>query len=61
MESLIGVLMRRDGLSEAQAKEQIQEARDRVREYLDEGELDMAHDICAEMWGLEPDYLLEII
>ncbi len=59
MESLKQVLMRRDGLSEVEAKEQIAEARQELRKRLDQGET--PYDLCEEMFGLEPDYLEELL
>lgn len=61
METLKQVLMRRDGLTEAQADEAIAEAKAALQEYLDEGETILAYDICEEFFGLEPDYLDDLM
>lgn len=61
MQTLKQVLMERDNLSEAEAEAQIQEAREAFQEYLDNGNTLSAMDICEEMFGLEPDYLDDLI
>lgn len=61
METLKQVLMRRDDLTGAEADEAIAGAKAVLQEYLDEGDFASAHDICEEMFGLEPDYLDELI
>ena len=61
MESLQQVLMRRDNLTAAEAIEQIQEARDILNSYLADEEYESAHNICEEMFGLEPDYLDDLL
>ena len=59
MKSLKEVLMERDGMSETEAEELIQEAREDMMERLADGE--MPHDICEEWFGLEPDYIMDLI
>ena len=51
--------MRRDGLSEEEAQDQINECRIDLFSRLEEG--DMPFDIMEEHFGLEPDYLEELI
>lgn len=55
-ESLLQVLMRRDNLSKQDALEAIEEARNRV---LMDG--DDPEEVLAEEFGLEPDYLFDLI
>ena len=55
METLLEVLMRRDGLSLAEADEQIQVARDEVLEGRD------PEEVLEEMFGLEPDYVFDLL
>lgn len=55
------ILMERDGVTEAEAIEQIEEAIETFNEYLESGDTESAHDICQECFGLEPDYLFEIM
>jgi ribosomal protein S7 len=59
VDSLVNVLMKRDGLSKEEAEQQIEEAREILFERLDEGE--MPFDICEEFFGLEPDYLMDLV
>ena len=55
LETLKQILMRRDGMSAAQAQEMIDEAKQSVRMGADPEEL--LHDD----FGLEPDYLWELL
>ena len=59
METIKQVLMRRDGMSAEEADELIQEAKDDLDEQLRHGEYPF--DICQEYFGLEPDYLDELL
>ena len=59
MNKIVQVLMERDGLTEEDAKEQVAEMMTDFHERLAEGE--DAMDICEEYFGLEPDYLEELI
>ena len=61
METIKQVLIRRDGISEQEADELIDEAKEVMYEYIEEGEEEMAHNICEEYFGLEPDYLMDLI
>ena len=56
MESLKEVLMRRDGLTRREAAEAIAEARERV---LGGGE--DPEEVLAEEFGLEPDYVFDLL
>lgn len=53
------VLMERDGVTEEDAEEQIREARRDAMERLGNGE--MPFDICKEYFGLEPDYIEDLM
>ena len=61
MLSIKNVLMERDGLSSEEANERIADAKELLQQYLLEGELDMAQEICSEEFGLEPDYLMDLM
>lgn len=61
MSELLKILMDRDGLSKAEAMEQIKEARAVLHEYLAEGDEEAAYEVCAEMFGLEPDFLMDLL
>lgn len=55
------VLMKRDGLTEEEAEDRIEDARDKLHDLLAKGREDLAYEICADHFGLEPDYLDELI
>lgn len=57
--NLLKTLMERDNISEQEAQNQIDEARTEMNDRLAEG--DMPFDICEEFFGLEPDYLDDLI
>ena len=59
--SIKEVLMNRDGMTEEEAEELIQEAKDQLACYLEDGDMDGAMDICEEFFGLEPDYIDELM
>lgn len=59
MNSLKKALMERDGLTEEQAQEQINNAREELMSQLENGE--MPFDFCEEEFGLEPDYLEDLL
>ena len=54
------VLMSRDGHSEADAEGLIAEAQETFHTYLEEGEEEMVYNVCEELFGLEPDFLMEL-
>jgi len=58
-DSIKSVLMKRDDLTSAEADNLIKDARDDLHERLSAGE--MPEDICAEWFGLEPDYVMELL
>ena len=57
--SIKQVLMHRDNMSEQDALQLIADCKLDLQERLDNGEY--PDDICQEWFGLEPDYLYEII
>lgn len=59
MKSIKKILMERDNMSEIEADELIREAQEALECRLAEGE--MPDDICMEFFGLEPDYITELI
>lgn len=54
-ETIVDILVRRDGMSRSEAEEAVQEAKDRVSN----GENPV--EILEEEFGLEPDYIFELI
>ena len=61
MDSLKTTIMRRDGLTSTQADAEIKQAKEAIQEYLEFGDTESAHKICMEFFGLEPDYLMDLI
>ena len=55
------VLMLRDNMSDSEADELIMEAKETLQEYLETGDTEAAHNICEEFFGLEPDYIFELL
>ena len=61
MKSIKEILMQRDNLSEKEAQELVEQARDQMHMYLQQGDMDSAYHICEEYFGLEPDYLMQLM
>ena len=61
MNKIARVLMKRDGMTYEEANNLIDEAREALQNYLDEGDSFGAENVCEEFFGLEPDYLYELI
>ena len=59
--SIRSVLIKRDGYSPEEADALIAEAKDEMYNRLSNGDMESAYDICEEYFGLEPDYLDELI
>jgi len=59
VQSIMSVLIERDKMSKKDAENLIKLAVEDLRERLAEG--DMPFDICFEWFGLEPDYIEELI
>lgn len=60
-ESIKQVLIRRDGLSSNAAQLLIDEAKEALQEYLAYNDIEAAENICEEYFGLEPDYIFELL
>ena len=61
MSKIKQVLMKRDGMTYEEADNLIDEAKEALQNYLDEGDFFGADHVCEEFFGLEPDYLDELI
>ncbi len=59
MKSLKEILMKRDNLTSEEADTLIAEASKNLTERIEAGE--MPFDFCEEEFGLEPDYLEELL
>lgn len=61
MDSIKNILIARDGTTPQEADNLIAEAKDALYRYIDDGDTSSAEDICSEYFGLEPDYLDELM
>ena len=59
MKNLIETLMDRDGMSKIEAEQEVEECRQDLMNRLEEG--DLPFDILEEWFGLEPDYLDDLM
>ena len=55
------ILVRRDNISASEAAERINTAVEELGLLIAAGELELAETICEDHFGLEPDYLPELI
>lgn len=60
-DSIKTIIMQRDNLTAEQADDAIEEAKVILNEYLDANDLEAAENVCNECFGLEPDYLMELV
>jgi len=61
MGAIKNVLMKRDNMSEKEAENLIQDAKEQLEEYLEFDDICSAENICEEFFGLELDYIDELI
>ncbi len=61
LQTIKEILMERDKMSAEGADRLIVEAKNDFWERLDDGELDLEDSICYEWFGLEPDYIWELM
>ena len=61
MKTIKEVLMYRDELSAENADMVIADAKEQLDEYLSDGDTESAANICEEFFGLEPDYIFELM
>jgi hypothetical protein len=59
MTTILNILIERDGMAAEAALELIEQARTDLNERLEDGEI--PHNICEEWFGLEPDYIMELL
>ena len=55
------ILIERDGMTAKEADELIENAKAQLQEYLQEGDFAGYENICEEFFGLEPDFLDELM
>lgn len=61
MDSITEVLMRRDGLSEEDAKREVEDFKADIEDSIMSGDLEDIEDALMYDLGLEPDYLMDIL
>ncbi len=57
--TIVQVLMDRDGLTKEEAVKEVQDCKEELFDRLESG--GDPSDICEEWFGLEPDYLMELM
>jgi len=60
MSELMKILMKRDGLTQEQAKQQIKEAKKNIREMVNDPEFNL-EEFMMEEFDLEPDYIFDLM
>ena len=61
MRSIKEILMSRDDMSSEEANQLIKDATESLNRCLEEGDMNRAELVCEEWFGLEPDYIYELI
>lgn len=61
MDSITEVLMRRDGLSEEDAKREVDDFKADIEDSIMSGNLEDIEDALMNDLGLEPDYLMDLL
>jgi len=61
MQTLIEVLIERDGMSREEAEADIAACRAEMLEAIEDGDFSYAEQIYEDWFGLEPDYMDEVI
>lgn len=61
MNTIIKILMKRDGYSKAEAKEMVEDTMNEVYEAIECGDNELAEEIFTSNLGLEPDYLINVL
>lgn len=61
METLKEILMSKFDLDEKTADDELSFARELVENYIADGDFASAEDVMADQFGLEPDYVLELM
>lgn len=61
METIKEVLITRDNIEPSEADRLIAEAKEAFNEALEEGDIESAEAVCEDYFGLEPDYIMELM
>ncbi len=60
-ETVVQILMRRDGNTEQEARDRVSETKELIEEAIERGDYTEPDDIIRDELGLEPDYCFEIL
>jgi hypothetical protein len=62
MNKIVEILMERDDMSLEDAEDLLNEAKEEAQNYLDnDGSLDDIENVLKDYFGLEPDYIFDLI
>lgn len=61
METIKQVLINRDNMSEKEADDLIFTAKEELQELLAIGDIETAERICEDFFGLEPDFIFDLL
>jgi len=61
MGRIVKILMRRDGLTEEEAKKEVKDFMESIQEDIQNGDLEEIEDALMSWFGLEPDYVFDVI
>ena len=61
MKTIKQILITRDNMEPTEADDLIEAAQEELLMWIDEGNFEAAEEICADWFGLEPDFLEELI
>lgn len=62
MNRVVKILMERDGLTDEEAKSELEMNREELYEAIHDGEdTEYVEDLFSELFGLEPDYIFDVL
>lgn len=61
MNEIVEILMRRDGISQLEAENLVEECKEEMEQAIARGRYFEAEDILASYLALEPDYIFDIL
>ena len=61
MGRIVKILMRRDGLTEEEAKKEVKDFMESIEDSIQNSDLEEIEDALMSWFGLEPDYVFDVI
>ena len=61
MKSIVDVLMRRDGMTREDAEQLVADCKVDLYDAIENGDFMYADDICQSWFGLDSDYMMELL